>query len=142
MVFICSCKKEEQVIRISIKNNMPYTLSCKFYPTKEANGYILDYEIDTSTRVFNIYNSTNINQSPSELLKNAYDSFSISIPELNKKLIFKKDLTVNYSINPYTNPEKWVLKEYSETTYTNLRQKKTNIDDYLFVISLENIPNE
>lgn len=136
---IFSCTKEKHEMWISIKNETKSTIDCRFYPTKTATGYTLTSEIDTSIKQDDIYNSGNINQKPTELLKSAYDSIIITISSLNKVLVFKNDLVKGYKSNPYTDFDLWGFEKLTRDFPTNFSRNKTEIDNYYFSINLDSL---
>jgi hypothetical protein len=136
---IISCGKEKHEMWISIKNEAKSTIDCKFYPTKTATEYILTSEIDTSMKQDDIYNSGNINQKPTELLINVYDSIIITISSINKVLVFKKDLVKGYKSNPYTDIDSWGFEKLTRDFTTNFSRNKTEIDNYYFSINLDKL---
>jgi hypothetical protein len=134
-----SCKKKRNVMWISIKNDTKYTIDCKFYPTKTANGFTLISEIDTLTGQDEIYSSGNINQKPTDLLQSAYDSIVVIISSLNKDLLFKKDVVKNYKLNPYTDIDSWGFEKLIEDFPTSFSQNETEIYNYYFPINIDNL---
>jgi hypothetical protein len=136
---IISCNKEKHEMWISIKNETKSTIDCRFYPTKTATDYSLTSEIDTSMKQDDIYNSGNINQKPTDLLKSAYDSIIITIPSLNKVMVFKKDLVKGYKSNPYTDLDSWGFEKLTKDFPANFSRNKTEIDNYYFSINLDNL---
>lgn len=139
LLTINSCEKEKHEMWISIQNDTPYTIDCDLFPTKTANGYTLSTQIDTIMKMDDIYFSENVNQLPGDLLKSAYDSIKITIHELNKTLVFKKDLTSSYKINPYTDKEAWRFENFTRDFPTSFSRNTTEIDNYVFSINTENM---
>jgi hypothetical protein len=139
LVTTISCKKEKHVMWISIKNDTPYTIDCNLFPTKTANGSTGSTQIDTVMKIDDIYSSVNTNQLPQDLLISAYDSIKITIKELNKILVFKKDFTSFYKINPYNDKEAWQFVNFTEDFNTSFRRNTTEVDNYVFSINMENM---
>jgi hypothetical protein len=137
-----SCKKEKHVMWISIKNETKYTIDCELYPTKTANGYTRSAHIDTIMKMDDIYASENLNQLPEDLLLSAYDSIIVRINDLNKTLVFKKDFLQSYKLNPYNDKQAWTFENFTEDFNTSFRRNTTEIDNYYFSISMENMADK
>ena len=133
-----SCKKEDHLMWISIKNETKYIIDCNFYPTKLADGYTTFSSIDTMQQI-DIYSSDNMDQKPTDLLEKVYDSIIITISGLNKDLVFKKDIVKNYKLNPYTDVDSWVLEKFTKNFPTNTSRNSKEIDNYYFSIKLEDL---
>lgn len=138
-VIAVSCKKEKHAIWISIKNDTRYTIDCKFYPIKAANGITLNLKLDTLVKQKDFYNSDNTDQKPTDLLKSTYDSILITISGLNREMFFKRDLVKNYKSNPYTDMDSWGFEKLTQDFPTNFSRNKTEIDNYYFSIKEENL---
>lgn len=136
-----ACKKESHVMWISIKNDTKHTIHCEFYPTKHANGYTLSSDIDTLMKMDDIYFSEDLDQKPTDLLKSAYDSIIVTIPGLDKILLFKKDLVKNYKLNPYTDITSWGFEKLIMEFPSSFSRNETEIDNYYFSINMSDLTN-